>query len=266
MKLENNIFEFKKSKFDILRVEKNIKKDKRKFVNDTSKFPYSAIGLLKLEFNEEVISYRTGLLISKNIVLTAGHNLYEKREYPKGKILGSPKNIIFYPGLNKNKSKFKSYESSNFFFPQEFKENNKDNNLNEFLEDYGFIIFKENISEEYFELKEFDEKKNYSFYICGYPLNKSENDYTIFNMYIGKGEYHPNKERCKYIKSSEFLYSRDLYISYGQSGSGICYIDKNNKHCVCGIMVRGNDKMGNYYGALITDRKMKYIKNIIDNI
>ena len=85
-------------------------------------------------------------------------------------------------------------------------------------------------------------------------------------MYIGKGEYHPNKERCKYIKSSEFLYNRDLYISYGQSGSGICYIDKNIKHCVCGIMVRGNDKMGNYYGALITDRKMKYIKHIIDNI
>ena len=83
--------------------------------------------------------------------MTWGHNLYEKREYPKGKILGSTKNIIFYPGLNKNKSKFKSYESSNFFFPQEFKENNKDNNLNEFLEDYGFIIFKENISEEYFE-------------------------------------------------------------------------------------------------------------------
>ena len=38
MKLENNIFEFKKNKFDILRVEKNIKKDKRKFVNDTKNF------------------------------------------------------------------------------------------------------------------------------------------------------------------------------------------------------------------------------------
>ncbi len=65
--------------------------------------------------------------------------------------MSSTKNIIFYPGLNKNKSKFKSYESSNFFFPQEIKENNKENNLNEFLEDYGFIIFKENITEEYFE-------------------------------------------------------------------------------------------------------------------
>ncbi len=38
MKLENNIFEFKKNKFDILIVEKNIKKDKRKFVNDTKNF------------------------------------------------------------------------------------------------------------------------------------------------------------------------------------------------------------------------------------
>ena len=38
MNLENNKFEFKKSKFDILRVEKNIKNDKRKFVNDTKNF------------------------------------------------------------------------------------------------------------------------------------------------------------------------------------------------------------------------------------
>ena len=81
-----------------------------------SSFPYSAIGLLKVEYPHEIISYRTGVLISENIVLTAGHNLYDPRRNPNSPsdILGSPVNIEFYPGLTNNQSIFEKCEFKNF--------------------------------------------------------------------------------------------------------------------------------------------------------
>lgn len=82
-----------------------------------SSFPYSSIGLLKVTYPHEVVSYRTGVLISKNIVLTAGHNLFDPRRNPKSsyEILGSPTNIEFYPGLTNNESIFEKCDCIKYF-------------------------------------------------------------------------------------------------------------------------------------------------------
>ncbi len=50
--------------------------DTRKKVQDTLDFPYSAIGLLSLKYNQKSFS-GTGFLVGPNIVLTAAHNLYD---------------------------------------------------------------------------------------------------------------------------------------------------------------------------------------------
>ena len=73
-----------------------------------SSYPYSAIGLLKVTYPHEVVSYRTGVLISEKVVLTAGHNLFDSRRNPNApsESLGSPVNIEFYPGLTNNQSNF----------------------------------------------------------------------------------------------------------------------------------------------------------------
>ena len=55
---------------------------KKYFQKNCSSLPYSAIGLLKVLFNYNTVSYRAGVLIGKNIVLTAGHNLYDSRKNP----------------------------------------------------------------------------------------------------------------------------------------------------------------------------------------
>jgi len=92
---------------------------------ECEKFPYSAIGFIELIF-DSVVSYRTGILIGANIVLTAGHNLYDYRKNPIkiNEKLGSPKKIYFYPGLNGNKSKYKKFESETFYYPKDFPNKN----------------------------------------------------------------------------------------------------------------------------------------------
>ena len=69
-----------------------------------SSFPYSAIGLLKVEYPHQIISYRTGFLISENTVLyplnkTTGENnvfhLYED----KGKILELENGDVIVTGI-----------------------------------------------------------------------------------------------------------------------------------------------------------------------
>ena len=245
-------FTFIESKLDNTR-NNNIKNDNRIKINNSNDFPYCAIGLLKLYFNYNTISYRTGFLIKENVVLTAGHNIFDSRLNPNknSEILGKPLKIEFYPGLNNNESKYKKYESEKFFYDKE--------NLNE---DYGIIIFNEKISEKFIEIKEFDRNLDGRvFNVAGYPINKAtiNNNNIIFELYEGKGgikNYDMNRGIiCTNIKSS-----------YGQSGSGLIYYDNNEKKFYCvGIHVASNLNESEFYATMITKKRIEMIKKWIEN-
>ena len=245
-------FTFNQSKLDNTR-NKNLNNDNRIKIINSNDFPYCAIGLLKLYFNYNTISYRTGFLIKENVVLTAGHNIFDSRLNPNknSEILGKPLKIEFYPGLNNNESEYKKYESEKFFYDKE--------NLNE---DYGIIIFNEKISEKFIEIKEFDRNLDGRvFNVAGYPINKAtiNNNNIIFELYEGKGgikNYDLNRGIiCTNIKSS-----------YGQSGSGLIYYDNNEKKYYCvGIHVASNLNESEFYATMITKKRIEMIKKWIEN-
>ena len=247
-------FTFIESKLDNTR-NNNINNDNRIKINNSNDFPYCAIGLLKLYFNYNTISYRTGFLIKENVVLTAGHNIFDSRLNPnkKNEILGKPLKIEFYCGLNNNESEFKQFESEKFFYDNE--------NLNE---DYGIIIFDEKISDKFIEIKEFDKNLDGRvFNVAGYPINKAikdkNNNNIIFELYEGKGgilSYNFNRG----------IISTNIKSSYGQSGSGLIYYDNNEKKYYCvGIHVASNVLENEFYSTMITKKRIEMIKKWIEN-
>lgn len=215
-----------------------------------SSFPYSSIGLLKVTYPHEVVSYRTGVLISKNIVLTAGHNLFDPRRNPKSssELLGSPTNIEFYPGLTNNESIFEKCNCIKYFTNY----NNKKN------EDYGIVVLKEPIGEKtgFFNLKIFDEKNdmNNICYNCGYPLNKTTGDNNIFYQYEDKGKIIE-------IENNDTIVS-GIKSSYGQSGAGLFFC-KDNKYYIFGVHVASSfdDKL--FYATMINKKRFDQIQNWI---
>ena len=247
-----NKFIFPQSKLDNTR-NNPIKNDDRVKIASTLNLPYRAIGLLKLFFDYDIVSYRTGFLIKENVVLTAGHNIFDPRINPnkKDEILGKPSKIEFYPGLNENESEFQKYSSKIFFCDE-----NKD-------EDYGIIIFEEKIVKkgEFIEIREFD--RNFDgrvFFVAGYPINKSliEKNNVIFEMWEGKGgiiNYNMNTG----------IIATNIKSSYGQSGSGLMFFDKNDKKFYCvGVHVASNLKESEFYSTMITKKRFEKIQKWIE--
>ena len=258
--MEKNIFKYKytfsPSKLDNIYYHLTSEDCRVKIPKEkVSSFPYNAIGLLKVTYPHDTVSYRTGILISKNVILTAGHNLYDQRLNPNfpSDILGAPVNIEFYPGLTNNQSNFKKYEFKKFYVDKK--------NIRK--EDYGIIILKENVEEniDFFQLKIFDEKKdmNNLFFTCGYPLNKTEGENNIFYQYEDKGKI--------YELEGDSVIVSGIKCSYGQSGSGL-YFCKDNKYYVIGVHVASSfdDKL--FYATMINKKRYDQIQEWIneDNI
>ena len=254
--MEKNIFKYKytfpPSKLDNIYYRITSEDSRIKIPEEkVSSFPYNAIGLLKVTYPHETVSYRTGILISKNVILTAGHNLYDQRLNPnyKSELLGSPVNIEFYPGLTDNQSNFKKYEHKKFYV----------NKKSIRKEDYGIIILKENVENNigFFELKIFDEKKdmNNLFFTCGYPLNKTKGENNIFYQYEDKGKIYE-------LENDDVIVS-GIKCSYGQSGSGLFFC-KDNKYYVIGVHVASSfdDKL--FYATMINKKRYEQIQEWIN--
>lgn len=254
---EQNLFEYEflPSKLDKIsyRMTKN---DSRELVppEKLNSLPHSAIGLLKVTYNYNTVSYRTGVLIGENIVLTAGHNLFDPRRNPNkpNEILGSPLSLEFFPGLSENKSKFGKSEGKRIFFPMGYP---KDND-----EDYGIIILNESIGLKtgFMEMKIFeeDDKNNRILYNCGYPLNRSSNGNKVFYQYECKGKVQDIDEERGVIVSG-------IKSSYGQSGAGM-FLEKEGKFYVVGVHVASSFDDENFYATMINKKRYRQIQSWIE--
>jgi len=254
MEILKNEYSFTASKLDKIsyRITSN---DNRSQIpqEKISILPYSSIGLLKVIYPHDTVSYRTGVLIGENIVLTAGHNLYDSRKNPNfpSEALGSPVSIEFYPGLTGNKSNFEKCTGKKFFFPKGYP--HTDN------EDYGVIFLNENIGKKtgYFNLKIYNEEEdgNNEFYNCGYPLNRTTDGNKVFYQYEAKGKLLKADEKKGVIVSG-------IKSSYGQSGAGLYFI-KDNKFYVIGVHVASSFDDSLFYAVMINKKRYEQIQSWI---
>lgn len=250
-------FEFEPSNLDkkYLQFTTN---DTRQLVLSLSSLPYKAIGLLKITYALNIVSYRTGILINSNTVLTAGHNLYDHRKNPNdlSTQLGKALDIIFYPGLSGNKSQYNECKFISYHYPIENESNGK--------EDYGIIILKERIGDiiGWVDLKVFNQvliDKEKDYYISGYPLNKTNKSNDIFYQYEATGKIIA-------LNNKKGMITTNIKSSYGQSGSGLCYYNtKDNKWNVVGVHVASSISDDEFYSIMITQERFEIIEKWIQD-
>jgi glutamyl endopeptidase len=176
----------------------------------------------------------SGILIDKDILLTAGHCLYIK-EY------GPAVDLKFYPGRHGNIAE-NIFSSKKFFLPKEWQENQDEDH------DLGLIVLdREHKTKSYSSLNVLsdDELLNLLVRISGYPGDKRDHNGLPY-MYTMHGPIVT-------VKRNKIYYRIDT--SGGQSGSGVLIegdFQQNINRCI-GIHVTGCAEEGN--GAIRINRE-----------
>jgi len=196
--------------------------DGRVQVPTTSKWPYSVHGLLAMKF-QGAMRYGTGIMIGPNIVLTAGHNLYNF----ESKTYAHLKSMQFLPGVNGQVLPFGQVEVEQYFVSPHY--------IREGKEDYGILILKKPIGEVtgYFGLVclEPEEIKQKRINVTGYPGDKVASKPNTYQMWGMEGA-------ASHIEQDQGLINYMINTGAGQSGSGVWYREGEDYY-VIGVHVLG---------------------------
>jgi len=121
-----------------------------------------------------ITSWGTGVLIGPNIVLTAGHNLYD---YQK-EVYADAESIQFLSGMNGQALPFGQAQVDKYFVSPSY--------IKEGKEDYGILILKEPIGDitGYYGLVclEPEEIKRKRINVTGYPCDKVASKPNCYEM------------------------------------------------------------------------------------
>ncbi len=214
-----------------------IKLDERER-RDLGKKQYRPIGIVSVEFKDKSFPkpvFGTGTMISKNVVLTVAHNVYEIEQ----KLLdGGTKThtatfdevYFILGGENPNDEELnKKYKISYYFINERYKKRKTRNRS----DDWALLVLQENIDNIYsfYKLKCFNTNTDQVYQkaeINGYPSDKLKKDKQkgvfIRELYGEEGKIEYHEEIWKYQIST--------YIS--QSGSPIT-IKQNGEIQIVGI-------------------------------
>lgn len=202
-----------------------IGEDSRFQITDTTKFPYSAIGYLKIEFEDGTVGGGTAWMYGNRVAATAGHCIYDKKH-------GWASGITIVPGLNGDNNMPYGYSFAvNTSVPSEWVSNFDTNN------DWGLIQLKDNIGDKtgYFGVfwSPFSIKGS-NVDITGYPGDKDFG--TLWKM----------NGNIKAVTSNKVFYDIDTYA--GQSGAPVYWNDSSKGYCVAAIHTGGSEE-GGWNGA-----------------
>jgi V8-like Glu-specific endopeptidase len=200
---------------------------------------------MEMDYGSGSIYMGTGTLIGENYVITAAHNLYDRRS---GSI---PQKITFFPGLRHKKIYAASQADRIIYHPRYMDTNNKT-----FKDvDIGIIRLTEPLGKKIgslgvktlsnSQLSEISEGKKVN--VTGYP-----------------GDYAGGTLMCtmegpiKEWSQTRFFY--DIDTTPGQSGSGV-WVEEDGEHAVVGVHTYGNDEGKNLNsGTRINDDNGNLIK------
>jgi V8-like Glu-specific endopeptidase len=214
-----------------------IGKDDRYIISNTCIFPFSTIVQMTISFPSRNKYLGSGVVISKNHILTVGHNLYKDNEG------GLTTNLLIVPGKTGKTEPFNRFIASSIFINEQFPENNITQN------DIGLIRTLEHIGE-----------------ITGYvglALNNIENQISIIGYPFDrkKGQYQYKSDGV--IQSCDNnIINYKLDTSWGQSGSGI-FLKEFSNFYVSGVHSRSNNIDSNE-GLILSNETITSLTQIIN--
>lgn len=178
-----------------------IGKDNQYRVKNTKVTPYRQTVVLLIEFPNGTSGVGTGVMVSPNLVLTAGHNLYQKE------LGGWAKSIVAAPGFSKGSAPYGRYSASNYYLLRRHKTTS--GKLSE-DHDMGVVKLSRNVDSRVGYLNvSTTQKVGERVQIPGYPTrteSKVGYMYTMFDKVTAKS-------------GKNLLYTLDM--EPGQSGAGI---------------------------------------------
>lgn len=220
-----------------------IGKDERELVNSTNVFPYCAIAMLSITYENSSLLYRgTGFFINEDTLLTAGHNLYNHSvEVGESKPLGKMTSMKIYPAYNNGLGRYGGTEWTAVFYPTSWLDEKNDS------ADYGIIKIEDPIG---FKTGRFSlsiyPSLNVNYTISGYPV------------YVNNSKTNQQwKKSGKLTSITDYLLSYKIDTSGGQSGSPI--FDNYNR--VIGIHTSGSSTSN--YGVKLTSGKLKTVDDTL---
>lgn len=198
--------------------------DGRTPVSEYSKtrYPYIAIGYVESTWRNGSVSRGTGALIGDNIVLTAGHNIFDAVSDDR---LGFATNVRFIPGKYSNSGTGKEpfgYSDTDYYLTVDEYTNNINGNsipTTQASSDWGLLILHDNIGEKtsWFQMKNYkkdDQLLGLGVTVTGYAA--SINSIERFNLWQMAGN-------IKVVADSYIGYEIDT--SRGQSGAPVHDLD-----------------------------------------
>lgn len=212
------------------------------YVSNTTQYPNSANCKLFIKFSSPTTYVASGVLLSKNVVLTAGHNLHD---ISNG---GWATSIIVVPGYyDGNKPFGQAYMTYMYSWTWWTNDENLD-------WDMGIILLNQNIGKQTGWLGHGTYHnsffQNNTFHNYSYP---SEWPYDGLSMYYRYGSFDNVTDNIIYFNKRSYG---------GQSGSGSYWIDINGNPCVYSVLSHGNQNVtGN---TRITSPKFDYINEVIE--
>jgi len=221
--------------------------DGRTQVLTTSQWPNSVHGVIAFKRNR-ITTWGTGILIGPHIVLTAGHNLYDREAKAKTDV----KSLQFLPGMNGQSLPFGVIEVEQYFVSPNY--------IKEGKEDYGILILKRPIGEVtgYFGLAclESEEIKTKRINVTGYPSDKVASKPNVYEMWGMGGE-------ASHVDQNRGIINYLIDTESGQSGSGVWY-QEGEEYYVCGVHVAGTQFVNT--ATLLTRAMYKQIHTWVEQV
>ena len=240
---------------------KKFDRELRTRFEDTSSFPYSVHGIVRIDLGKGSYRTATGILIGADLVLTAAHNIYDYRA-TKQKYSG----IEFIPGINEQEMPFGKFKVIESYVPDEFLKTWE-------KEDYALLVLDgiPGAFAGYFGLHVAEKQllKGKELNIIGYPGSvRTKDKKNKLKILSGEGRHQlwgmkGKKWSFADGKNEEVLINyEDILTTPGQSGSGVFYqVGDTDEYYVIGIHALGSAGEGTYNSATwITKERFNQIE------
>jgi len=207
-------------------------------VADTSKYPHSAIGLIKIRKSDKSFGHCTGSLVAPQIVLTNAHCLYNARTKTRYS------DVTFYPGYSKEQSPYGQAKIKKVYIADEYiNEGNK-------YYDYAFVVLDKSLGDEagWLGIRKYVHQKyreQNNLILSGYASNFVENPFKS-DIQTTNSETCSSKQLADGKNEKEaVLFTHDCDTGQGSSGSPV-YIKAKDKFYIVGLNAGGWGPRGKY--------------------